>query len=326
MKVAVTGATGHLGCNVVRELCRRGHRVRALAIDGSERLDGLDVEFVQGSVLDPDLLERAFEGVEHVYHLAAVISISGDPDGRVRAVNVDGVRNAADVALACGVRRFVHVSSIHAFELEGQGPIEETSARAGEDRGAYDRSKLAGERELRGAIDRGLDAVIVNPTGFIGPGDFGPSFIGQALLGMYRRQLPALVAGGFDWVDVRDVAAGLIAAAERGRAGENYILSGHWCSVREIARIAAGVTGVPAPRMTTPLWLARLTAPLMPWLHRRLPVPLYTAESLRALALDREISNAKARDELGFTARPTGESIADAYTWFGDHGYLGQKR
>ena len=224
MRITVTGATGHVGANLVRALLARGDQVRALIhrIHRDNRsLAGLDVERVAGDVLDPASLDRAFAGAEVVFHLAALISIQGDRGGLVPSVNVGGAKNAAEAALRAGVRRFVHTSSVHAFDLTRGGVIDETSPRSdGPHLAAYDRSKAAGERAVREVLARrGLDAVVVHPTGIIGPFDFEPSRMGRTLLGLRDRSLPSLVAGGFDFVDVRDVVQALLAAAERGRTG-----------------------------------------------------------------------------------------------------------
>ena len=270
-------------------------------------------------------MRRAFAGVDVVYHLAALISIAGDPDGRVRATNVDGVRNVATAALEAGVRRFVHCSSVHAFDLERPGVITETSARAVDPHlPAYDRSKAAGEVELRKVVDQGLDAVITNPSGVLGPNDFAPSRMGAVFLALARRRLPALVAGGFDWVDARDVATGMMAAEAKGRTGENYLLGrsptldrrpGH--ARRAVhrrpvaARVGADVAG---PRRPHPagLW----------WSRWRGTQPLFTPESLHALLTDPTVSSAKAARELGHEPRATEDTVRDVYAWFRETGIL----
>jgi dihydroflavonol-4-reductase len=318
----VTGASGHVGANLVRALLARGRRVRALVNAESRALEGLDVERVSGDVRNPESLRRAFDGAEVVYHLAARISISGDRDGLVRAVNVDGVRNVARAALASRVRRLVHCSSIHAFRLDLTGrPLDESTPKADhEGSAAYDRSKAAGEKELRRAIDGGLDAVIVNPTGILGPFDFGPSRMGRVLLLLRNRKMPALVSGGFNWVDVRDVVDGLLRAFDRGRTGENYILPGHWHPMSELATIAAECTGSVAPRLVVPMLLARASAPWASLLDAVTGKdPLFTTEGLAALRANREIDGSKAARELGYSARPIREAVAAAYQWFDSH-------
>jgi dihydroflavonol-4-reductase len=308
-----------VGANLVPELLRLGRRVRVLVHENDHFLEGFDVERVPGDVLDPGSLRSALEGADVLYHLAAIISITGDRDGRVRAVNVDGVANVTEAALQCGVRRMVHFSSIHAYTQEPlDQPLDETRAKVS-DPGypAYDRSKAAGEERVRAAIERGLDAVIVNPTGIIGPNDFEPSRMGRTFLDHYHGRLPALVPGGFNFVDVRDVVAGALAAEQRGRTGENYLLSGHWLSVPELCELYQQVTGRPGPRIELPMWLVRLGTPAVElWGRIQGQEPLYTAESLHALGGNRDMRHDKATRELGYQPRPTLESVQAIYDSF----------
>jgi dihydroflavonol-4-reductase len=282
-------------------------------------LAGLDVEKAQGDVLQPETLREAFEGADVVFHLAARISIEGDPDGQVRAINVEGTRNVVEACLGAGVQRLIHFSSFHAFEqapfdqelTEDRPPVSESAF-------PYDRSKVEGEREVLAGIEQGLPAVILNPTAIMGPYDYGPSLMGEALLDLYGGKLPAMVPGGSDWVDVRDVAAAAIASVERGRSGERYLLSGRWTTVAELASLAAQMTGRRAPRLTTPLWLARAGVPVMHLFGRVSGKrPLYTHESLdRLVRSSRSVSHAKASRELGFEPRPLETTLEDTYHWF----------
>jgi dihydroflavonol-4-reductase len=325
MTVVVTGASGHIGANLVRELLARGRSVRAVIHTNKGLVEGLPIEFVPGDVRDPDSLRAAFQGAETVLHLAAVISIDGDKDGMVPAVNVVGAGNVADAALQAGVRRMVHVSSVHAFN---QAPLDqeldETRERAtAPHHNAYDRSKANGETQVRNAIEQGLDCVIVHPTGVIGPWDAEPSRMGEVFLKLFHRSLPALSDGGFNWVDARDVTAGILAAEERGRCGQNYLLAGHYRTVLQMAELAESITGVPRPRMVTPMWLARVGAPFQRgWDHLNGRRALYTAESLEALRANTRISWKKAHDELGYTPRPVEQSVYDVYEWFRAHGQI----
>ena len=185
-------------------------------------------------------------------------------------------------------------------------------------------SKAAGEKAVREVIEQGLDCVIVHPTGVIGPFDGQPSRMGQVFLDLYHRRLPALVAGGFDWVDVRDVVAGAMAAEDKGRSGENYLLSGNYRTVTEIAELAESITGRKKPRLTTPMWLARVGAPFQHALDNlRGRTPLFTSESREALRANKVIRHAKAREELGYTPRPIEDSVRDTYAWFESAGRLG---
>jgi dihydroflavonol-4-reductase len=321
MTVLVTGATGHVGSNLVRELLGRGESVRALVRDGKRSLEGLDVECVTGHVHDALGLDKAMRGVTEVFHLAAVISILGERGGEVARVNVEGVRTVARAARKAGVRRMIHMSSCHAFDLDATS-IDEASARPKPSDPFYNRSKALGEAALREEIAQGLDAVIVNPTGVIGPFDFGPSRMGRFFLALAGGRLPGLVDGGFDFVDVRDLVASTIAAANKGRTGENYLLGGRYVHVSDVAAEAARITGVKAPRIVTPMWLARAGAPLMDVFGRTTGrEPLYTSESLHALRAGR-IDSRRAATELGHTPRPLADTVRDIYAWFEQTGAL----
>ncbi len=279
-------------------------------------------------VRDEEALRRAFVGAELVLHLAAVISISGDRGGVVTETNVRGVRNVAVAARNAGARRMVHTSSIHAFRIaERSRPVDEASPRASAAySGAYDLSKAAGEAELRAVIEAGLDAVIVNPTGIVGPNDFGPSRMGKVILQLARRTLPSLVPGGFNFVDVRDVVLGILAAGERGRTGENYILGGHWHPFTDIARMVTDATGARPPAFTTPTWLVRVGLPLVGAYGSLVgEEPLYTAESLAAAAASRRIVHRKAEAELDHRPRPLAETVRDTCRWFESQGMLGAR-
>ena len=181
----------------------------------------------------------------------------------------------------------------------------------------YDRSKANGEREVRKALDRGLDAVVVNPTAVLGPHDYKPSQLGGVLLDLYYRRLPGLVDGGFDWVDVRDVVAGALAAGDKGRTGEKYLLSGARRTVVELARTVEEVTGKKPPWLVSPMWLARGVAPFATrWARLTKTRPRFTAESLHALRNHQLVSHDKATRELGYQPRPLKETIAATFDWF----------
>ncbi len=321
MTVVVTGAAGHLGGNLCRALLKQGEAVRAAAHRDRRALDGLDVSIVSIDLADPASLRKAFAGAEKVYHLAGKISIQGDPDGSVHAANVVGARNAAEAALEVGVERFVHVSSVHAFDLRRSARVDEDAPRAGPNNYAYDQSKAQGEDAVRGVIERGLDATMVNPTGIIGPFDFKPSRMGQVFLDLAARRMPALVRGGFDFVDVRDVANSTIAAAKNGITGRNYLLAGHHVTIKELAHVASAITGTPAPRTVLPIGLAGLGVPFAAWRAKRHGRdPKFTKESLGALRHCPTIDDARARQELGHAPRPLVDSIRDTYAWFQEHG------
>jgi nucleoside-diphosphate-sugar epimerase len=304
--------------------------VRAVDIRPSAALAGLPAEFVRADVLAAAGLKDALAGAEFVIHLAAKISIAGDPDGSVRRVNVEGVRNVAEAALEVGVRRLVHCSSLHAYDVGAiRGPVRENGLRATDSRlPAYDRSKAEGEDELRRVVDRGLDAVILNPSGMFGPVDPEPSRLGRVLLAMFKGRMPIVVNGAFDWVDVRDVAAASIAAAERGRGGENYLVGGHRASVVELGRLAAEAGGRRRPRLVAPLKVVQLAAAAAVRAAgpRRAGRLLLTPESLHALATDPVVDCSKAIAELGYRPRPLAETVADLHAAFVAEGRVRSRR
>ena len=324
MTTVVTGAGGFLGSVLVRELVARGRSVRAIIRSNAKALEELDIEIVTADIRDSSSIDRALAGAESVFHLASVISLSGDRSGSVSATNIDGARNVAEAALKNGVKRFIHCSSIHVFDLKDHGKtINENTIRVTTDSPVYDRTKYAGEIAVRNLIKMGLPAVVLHPTGVIGPGDHRPSRMGQVLIDLSSKKLPALISGGFNWVDVRDVCVGALAAEEFGRIGESYILSGQWHSTRQLATFGEEITGTPPPNFDLPMWLAQGIAPIGSLLGNissneyRL-----NSDTVSALKAARKISSAKAETELGFKSRPIRNSVHDAYKWFEKFGLL----
>jgi len=322
----VTGGAGHLGTNLAAALREAGEDVRVVDLREPVTARRLGATWVRADVRDATAMRSAFAGAPVVYHLAGVISVVGGLGGLVESVNVDGTRTVAEAALGAGVGRLVHCSSVHAFDLAAMRgrTVDESAPRcAGRGHAAYDRSKASGEVEVRRAVDRGLDAVVVNPTGVIGPRDEAPSRMGSVLLALWRRRMPALVPGGFDWVDVRDVAAAMRAAAGRGRTGESYLLPGHARSVIEVADVARTCSPRGVVRRTAPAWAANVCSPAATLIARRTGSPLMpTREALRALWSFPRVDGAKAAHELGHRPRPIDETIGDLYAYFVDTGRL----
>ncbi|MEZ4428588.1 MAG: NAD-dependent epimerase/dehydratase family protein [Nannocystaceae bacterium] len=316
-EVLVTGASGHLGNNLVRHLLARGDRVRALVRRTTRSLEELPVTRVQGSLEDLDSLRAASRGVDVVYHLAGLINLVGG-QRRLAAANVAGVDNVLLAAREAGVRRLVHCSSLHAFALAHRGPIDESSPRCSPAESSYGHSKALGEARVREAVARGLDAVIVNPTGVIGPYDHGPSRLGRVIAALARGRMPAVIAGGFNFVDVRDVALGLAAAADRGRAGESYLLGGHWRGVDELAAVTCEAAGRRPPRWSCPHGLVRIAAPIAGLAGALGRDPLLSPESVELLQAAHHVIDDRARAELGHAPRPFAETVADTVAWLRD--------
>lgn len=317
--IVVTGAAGHVGANLVRELLARGQHVRALVHHDRRALEGLDIETVSADVEDLDSLLHAFEAAELVYHAAGYISISSDEWPRLEAVNALGTRNVVEACLRCGVERLVHLSSVETLLEEPFGELVDESHPLVEPQGCspYARSKVAGEKEVRQGLARGLDAVVLYPSAIIGPYDYRLGFPNTGLLAICRGELWALVDGGFDWVDVRDVVRGALGAAERAPTGGRYILSGHWASLCDLAELAEEINGFQMPRLVFPMWLARAGVPFTVALNRLAGRrPLYTSAALRPLWGNHRLSHARATHELGYDPRPLKETIVETLQWF----------
>jgi len=312
--VVVTGAAGFVGNNLVHELLAAGHSVRAVVRNDRGPLEGLNVEIFEADVWEPETLRPAFEGADLVIHTVAIISLLGDPGGIVHRTNVVGAGATARMALECGVKRYVHVSSCHAFDLDHH-PITEDSPRPGPRLPAYDRSKAGGEAAVREVIADGLSGVIVNPAGILGPRDYSPSPLGGALVDMARRKLPALIQGAFHWVDVRDVARGAMLAAEKGEAGRGYLLSSEYLSIAQLAELVKENTGSEPPWFTCPMWLARATGPFVDAAAKLGFKPMYTSEYLGPLRASSSMECARARTELGWEPRSVAESMRDLFAW-----------
>jgi len=325
MLAAVTGAAGHLGANLVRSLINRDWQVRAVVHHEVKALEGLNIENVPGEVLEEESLRRAFEGVDVVFHLAGRISIVSWDRKEVEAVNIEGVRNVVNACKATGVNRLVHTSSFHAHKQEPLDELLNESRPLIESHNypAYNYSKAEGERIVRAAIEQGLDAVIINPGGMLGPNDFKPSHFGSTLLSIAKGELPALVNAGLCWVDIRDVAEGMITACEHAEAGSKYILSGNWVSLVNIGQLVATIVGIEPPSVILPMWIAKSSAPLAAFLDLiRGKRPLFTPIAIKELESNPNISYAKANRELGYEPRPLEQTLSDTVDWFQRNGFL----
>jgi dihydroflavonol-4-reductase len=320
----VTGAAGHLGNVLVRELLARGDAVRALILPGEDcaGLEGLPVERVEGNILDRAALQRACQGVDTLYHMAALVSLLEKDAPILHKVNVEGTRNVLEAARLCGVRRLVYTSSIHALARPPLGvAINETLPfDVHNPAGPYDRTKAEASLEVLKAAKAGLDVVIVCPTGVVGPYDFRRSEMGEMILSWMRARVSFVVPGRFDFVDVRDVARGHILAAQHGQPGETYILGGEGIDVGHLCALvkaSAGQRATHAPILSVPTRLALFAAYFAQiyytWTHTR---PCFTRYSLETLQSNSLISSEKARRQVGYAPRSLVESIRDTVGWW----------
>jgi dihydroflavonol-4-reductase len=326
VKVAVTGAAGFLGTNLINQLVERGHKVTAIDRARSNHARTEGVEWVMGDVLDPESMMGALDGAEVIYHLVAVITLA-QRDDKAWTINTAGVRTVAEAARTVGARKMVHCSSVHSFDQYScQGRLDETSVRSVEPTlPVYDRSKWFGEVELRKIIDAGLDAVICNPTGVYGPVDYGPSRLNGMLRDAVRGKVPAVIKGGFDLVDVRDVTSGLIAAAENGRTGENYLLSGEMVTLFDAFHMAANFAGRRGPLFAFPLSVIKPILPIAEPIGARFGSDVVSKAAMGALLAAPIVDGTKARVELGYSPRPAADTIRDLVAFFVTSGQLERK-
>ena len=322
METFVTGATGFVGFHVARALVERGHTVRCLARPGS-RVDGLaplPVEIVRGDLVDAASLRRAIEGVEVVYHCAADYRLWVPDPAPMYASNVDGTHNVLEAAAACGVRRVVYTSTVGALGLRPDGlPADERVPVRLEDMiGHYKRSKFLAERVAERWAASGLPVVIVNPSAPIGERDVKPTATGRIVADFLRGAMPAYVDTGLNLVDVRDVAAGHLLAAELGRPGEKYILGHSNVTLKTMLELLATISGLPAPRVRLPHWIPLAAAWAETGLARvRGREPRLALDAVR-LARHRMFFDAgKAVRELGLPQTPIENALERAVRWFG---------
>ncbi len=329
--VVVTGATGHIGNVLVRKLLASGRQVRVLIHrrESKVALDGLNLEIFKGDVCDIDCLLQTFKGSDIVYHLAGMISILPGEDKLLEQVNVIGTRNVVKACIETGVKRLVYTSSIHAIEEPPHGTVIDETLPCNPDRvpRGYGRSKARATLAVLEGVEKGLNAVMVHPTGVIGPYDFRISEMGQLIIDFINGNLKAYIDGNYDFVDVRDVASGIILAGEKGRSGERYILSGEQVSVYQLMSMLQEISGIKAPSLKVPVWLARIASKFSPMYYQITKIkPRFTTYSIDVLRSNSQICSEKARRQLGFTSRPARQSISDAHTWFMENGYVNYKR
>ncbi len=321
----LTGAAGYLGSAVLDELLKHGRDVRVLVLPGDRFAADIPegVETLFGDVTDREGLRRFFrfpaDAQAVVIHVAGIVTIYPGFNRKVQDVNVEGTRNVVDLCVETGVKKLVYVSSVHAIpELpRGDEMREVTDFSPDRVEGFYARTKAMASAIVTDAVRRrGLDASIVFPSGLCGPGDRCVGSVTQMLIDCVRGKLPAGVDGGYDFADVRDVAAGILAAADRGGRGENYILGNRYVSVREILRTVHELSGSKLVRRMLPV---PVLLPLLPFFRlyykiRKRP-PVITRYSLSTLRSNSRFSSAKARLDLGYTTRPFRMTVSDTLEW-----------
>ena len=325
MNIAITGATGHLGAAVLQELFRNNHLVKALIRDDSRSCEGLPVEIVKGDLHNENALQELMSHCDALIHCAAFISVNGDPEGLVHQTNVEGTRSVMNMAKRSGIKRVIHISSIHAYnQRPTHEMLDEKREPVNEKAYAYDYSKKQGQEIALSLNGNGMEVMVMNPTSIIGPYDFKPSKMGKVILDLYAGRLPFVFNGGFDFCDCRDVAHAIVNGLIAGTPGENYLLSGKWYSLQQVAKLFSKVSGKKIKVTALSSFMGKAGLPVVKTIaYMKKKEPLYTIEALEALfAGNRFISSAKAMQDLNYTIRPFEETLRDTFYWFQNKGYL----
>lgn len=327
----VTGAAGHLGNVVVRELIAKGQQVRAFVLPKDEAVeklpDGTKVCF--GDVLDKVSLQRFFDVPEDaeviVIHCAGIVSTASKYQQNVYDVNVMGTKNVVDMCRAKKIKKMVHISSVHAIPvLPGRQLMTEVdSFDPDKVLGPYAKTKAEATDYVLEAVKRGLDASIIYPCGICGPYDYGRGHMTQLLIDFYQGRLPMGIHGGFDFADVRDIATGVISCCIKGKNGEGYILGNRYVSVREMLGLFHEITGKKRTKIYVPMWLAKASVPFFTLYYKlRRQTPLYSSYSLHTLSVNSNYSHEKAARELGYTVRPFEKTVKDTFEWLKNEGRI----
>lgn len=318
----ITGAAGHLGSTIIRLLSRGDVDIRGLILPNEQPAPRPNTTYIPGDVRQVESLRPLFADLEaydavYVLHTAGIISIAQEVSPQLYDVNVTGTKNVLALCRDYPVSRLLYVSSVHAIpEGDRNTVLQEVRHFSPDDViGGYAKTKAEATQAVLDAAAEGLDAVVVHPSGILGPYDRSGNHLVQMVSDYVQGRLPACVNGGYDFVDVRDVAKGCLVALERGRAGECYILSNRHYTVKDVLKMVREVHG--GRRLPVlPIWMARAAAPVLGWQAKlRKKRPLYTKYSLHTLESNDKFSHDKATAELGYRPRDLFQTIQDTVAW-----------
>jgi|TARA_B000000609_G_scaffold56190_1_gene41641 dihydroflavonol-4-reductase len=323
----ITGGSGHVGANLVRELSSRGYEVRCIDFDNDHRaFEGFNVELVKGNITDISTLDNAFKDVEVVFHTAAVISLDRKDKDLIRSVNVGGTENVCEMSLRHGVKKLIHFSSVDAFVREPlEDPLYENRSLVTDPNAVpYDLSKADAQRIVLEYCDKGLNASIIHPSGIFGPNDFKPSLFGQEFINIANGKRPYSINVGYDYVDVRDLCKTSVDCIDKGEIKQNYIVGGNYMDFVYMSEVMSEILNKKLIRSTLPFGFIYMSLPgsYISSLIKKTPRAI-TMDSIHTIKVqNKNIPSSLSKEKLNHNPRPVEETIQDTIEFFQKRGLI----
>ena len=323
----ITGGSGHVGANLVRELSSRGYEVRCIDFDNDQRaFEGFNVELVKGNITDISTLDNTFKDVEVVFHTAAVISLDRKDKDLIRSVNVGGTENVCEMSLRHGVKKLIHFSSVDAFVREPlEDPLYENRSLVTDPNAVpYDLSKADAQRIVLEYCDKGLNASIIHPSGIFGPNDFKPSLFGQEFINIANGKRPYSINVGYDYVDVRDLCKTSVDCIDKGEIKQNYIVGGNYMDFVYMSEVMSEILNKKLIRSTLPFGFIYMSLPgsYISSLVKKTPRAI-TMDSIHTIKVqNKNIPSSLSKEKLNHNPRPVEETIQDTIEFFQKRGLI----
>ena len=323
----ITGGSGHVGANLVRELSSRGYEVRCIDFDNDHRaFEGFNVELVKGNITDISTLDNTFKDVEVVFHTAAVISLDRKDKDLIRSVNVGGTENVCEMSLRHGVKKLIHFSSVDAFVREPlEDPLYENRSLVTDPNAVpYDLSKADAQRIVLKYCDKGLNASIIHPSGIFGPNDFKPSLFGQEFINIANGKRPYSINVGYDYVDVRDLCKTSVDCIDKGEIKQNYIVGGNYMDFVYMSEVMSEILNKKLIRSTLPIGFIYMSLPgsYISSLIKKTPRAI-TMDSIHTIKVqNKNIPSSLSKEKLNHNPRPVEETIQDTIEFFQKRGLI----